>query len=105
MLKNFTIDFVNLDSLEPRIYYTGGRGFQLNIDFPQPVDLPVSVKRQSIRDFLMHLKKKYTLTTLDEHCIGNSVSCMRRMPGSQYLDINKHTNLLEENVLKYQWMI
>ena len=72
--------------LEPRIYYTGGRGFQLNIDFPQPVDLPVSVKRQSIRDFLMHLKKKYTLTTLDEHCIGNSVSCMRRMPGSQYLD-------------------
>jgi len=76
-------------NLEPRIYYTGGRGFQLNIDFPHPVDLPVSVKRQSIRDFLMHLKKKYTLTTLDEHCIGNSVSCMRRMPDSHYL--NKKT--------------
>ena len=35
---------------------------------------------------LFHLKKKYTLTTLDEHCIGNSVSCLRRMPNSEYLD-------------------
>jgi len=73
-------------NLLPRIYYTGGRGFQVNIDFPYPVDLPISIKRQAIKDFLFHLKNKYTMTTLDEHCIGNSISCLRRMPNSEYLD-------------------
>ena len=75
--------------LVPRIYYTGGRGFQLNIDFFEPLNLPSHLKRESIRDYLLSLKKKYTLTTLDEQCINNSITAMRRFPNTTYL--NKKT--------------
>ena len=72
-------------NIQPRIFFTGGRGFQLNIDFPTPLDLPSELKRKSIRDYLMFLKKEYVLTTLDTQCINNSVSCMRRMSNTPYL--------------------
>jgi len=70
----------------PRIFYTGGRGFQLNIDFPEPLEIPNGMKRESIRDYLLYLKKEYVLSTLDVQCINNSVSCMRRMSNTPYLD-------------------
>ena len=70
----------------PRIFYTGGRGFQLNIDFPEPLQLPNELKREGLRDYLMHLKNNYVLSTLDVQCVNNSVSCMRRMSNSPYLD-------------------
>ena len=76
-------------NLTPRIYYTGGRGFQLNIDFPY-LPLPTHIKRDAIRDFLTHLKTKYKLKTLDQHCINNSIVCLRRMVNTPY--INKRTN-------------
>ena len=37
----------------------------------------------------MFLKKEYVLTTLDTQCVNNSVSCMRRMSNTPYL--NKKT--------------
>ena len=77
------------NGLIPRIYYTGGRGFQLNIDFPYIIDIPDNIKRVMIKDYLLHLRKKYTMTTLDVQCINNSVSCLRRMPDTFY--INKKT--------------
>ena len=39
-----------------------------------------------IKDYLLYLKHKYTLTTLDVQCINNSVSCLRRMPNTFYID-------------------
>jgi len=74
------------NDLVPRIYYTGGRGFQLNIDFPLIIDIPDNIKRVMIKDYLLYLKQKYTLTTLDVQCINNSVSCLRRMPNTSYID-------------------
>ena len=35
-------------NVKPRIFFTGGRGFQLNIDFPSPIDIPQELKRKSI---------------------------------------------------------
>ena len=74
------------NGLVPRIYYTGGRGFQLNIDFPYILDINDSIKRIMIKDYLLHLRHKYSLTTLDVQCINNSVSCLRRMPDTLYID-------------------
>ena len=74
------------NDLVPRIYYTGGRGFQLNIDFPYVLNINDSIKRVMIKDYLLYLKHKYTLTTLDVQCINNSVSCLRRMPHTFYID-------------------
>ena len=69
----------------PRIYYTGGRGFQLNIDFNR-LEIPHYLKRKVIREYLTFLKDKYRLKTLDQHCINNSVTCLRRMVNTPYLD-------------------
>jgi len=69
----------------PRIYLTGGKGFQMNIDFYSPVDLPHHIKKDSIRDYLLHLKAKYKLTTMDEICINNSITCLRRIANTQYI--------------------
>lgn len=80
------------NNLTPRIYYTGGRGFQLNIDFPLVIDISDHLKRVMIKDYLLFLRNKYTLTTLDTQCINNSVSCLRRMPDTLY--INKKTGEL-----------
>ena len=38
-----------------------------------------------IKEYLLHLKKKYKLATLDEICINNSVSCMRRIVNTPYI--------------------
>ena len=69
----------------PRIYFTGGRGFQINIDFWSPLDLPNSLKKESLKKYLMHLKDKYRLKTLDSVCIQNSTSAMRRIYNTQYV--------------------
>ena len=71
--------------ITPRIYLTGGKGFQMNIDFVTPVDLPHHIKREVLQKYLKHLKKKYFLHTLDEVCINNSVSCMRRIVNTAYI--------------------
>ena len=72
-------------NITPRIYYTGGRGFQLNIDFIR-LNIPHYLKRKVIRDYLTFIKDKYRLKTLDQHCINNSVTCLRRMVNTPYLD-------------------
>ena len=72
------------NNLIPRIFYTGGRGFQLNIDFEE-LPLPDRLKRKVIRNYIMFIKDKYKLKSLDEHCINNSVACLRRMVNTPYI--------------------
>ena len=83
-VRNFYQRYCLPKNLIPRIYYTGGRGFQLNIDFVY-LPLPPHIKRNAIRDYLTHLKNKYRLKTLDQKCINNSVACLRRMVNTPYI--------------------
>jgi len=84
-IRKFIRRFCKPLKIIPRIYLTGGKGFQMNIDFHSPVDLPRHIKRDSIKAYLRHLKKKYFLRTLDDICINNSVSCMRRIVNTAYM--------------------
>ena len=78
------------NKIVPRVYLTGGKGYQMNIDLYSQVDFSDTVKRQVLREYLMHIKKEYKLKTLDEACINNSVTCLRRIPNTAY--ISKLTN-------------
>ena len=89
-VRRFIRRFCKPLGITPRIYLTGGKGFQMNIDFYCPVDLPQHIKRTAIKEYLKHLKQKYSLKTLDDICINNSVSCMRRIVNTAY--ISKLTN-------------
>jgi hypothetical protein len=84
-IRKFIRRFCNPLKITPRVYLTGGKGFQMNIDFKTPVELPNHIKREAIKDYLKHLKKKYFLKTLDDICINNSVSCMRRIVNTAYI--------------------
>ena len=84
-VRKFYKKYCKPNNIEPRIYFTGGRGFQMNIDFWCPLELPNGAKRQAVRKYLTHLKDKYKLKTLDEVCIKNTVSCMRRYPNTAYV--------------------
>ena len=85
-VRKFIRRFCKPRKITPRIYLTGGKGFQMNIDFMTPVDLPAHAKRQAIQEYLKFLKKEYYLKTLDDICIQNSVSCMRRIPNTKYIN-------------------
>jgi hypothetical protein len=89
-VRKFIKKYCKPRNITPRIYLTGGKGFQMNIDFHSPLDFSDSIKRRVLREYLMHLKKEYKLTTLDERCVNNSVSCLRRIPNTAY--ISKLTN-------------
>ena len=84
-VRRFIRRFCKPLKIIPRIYLTGGKGFQMNIDFHSPLDLPHHIKREALKDYLKHLKQKYKLTTLDDVCINNSVSCMRRIVNTPYI--------------------
>jgi hypothetical protein len=84
-VRKFIRRFCNPLKITPRIYLTGGKGFQMNIDFLSPVDLPATIKRQAIQEYLKFLKKKYYLNTLDDICIKNSISSMRRIVNTAYI--------------------
>jgi len=84
-VRKFIRRFCNPLKITPRIYLTGGKGFQMNIDFHSPVDLPATIKRQAIQKYLAFLKKKYYLNTLDDICIKNSISSMRRIVNTAYI--------------------
>jgi len=84
-VRRFIRRFCKPLGITPRIYLTGGKGFQMNIDFYCPVDLPQHTKRTAIKEYLKHLKQKYNLKTLDDICINNSVSCMRRIVNTAYI--------------------
>ncbi len=84
-VRKFIRKYCKPRDITPRIYLTGGKGFQMNIDFFCPIDFPDNMKRKLLRDYLMYLKKEYKLKTLDERCINNSVSCLRRIPNTAYL--------------------
>ena len=84
-VRKFYKRYCKPNNITPRIYLTGGKGFQMNIDFYSFLDIPPSMKRKALKEYLMHLKKKYFLSTLDERCINNSVSCMRRIPNTHYV--------------------
>ena len=84
-IRKFYRRFCKPRKIIPRVYLTGGKGFQMNIDFHSTVELPNSMKRESIKSYLKHLKKQYFLSTLDDICINNSVSCMRRIVNTQYI--------------------
>tara|TARA_Y100000310_G_C20625112_1_gene785409 strand:- start:412 stop:1485 length:1074 start_codon:yes stop_codon:yes gene_type:complete len=84
-VRKFIRRFCNPLKITPRVYLTGGKGFQMNIDFHSIVELPESLKRKAIQEYLKHLKKKYYLSTLDDVCINNSVSCMRRIVNTAYI--------------------
>jgi len=84
-VRKFYKRYCKPNNITPRIYLTGGKGFQMNIDFYSFLDIPPSMKRKALKEYLLHLKKKYFLSTLDERCINNSVSCMRRIPNTHYV--------------------
>ena len=84
-VRKFIRRFCKPKKIIPRIYLTGGKGFQMNIDFHSPVDLPEHVKRPAIQEYLRFLKKKYHLSTLDDICVQNSVSCMRRVVNTKHM--------------------
>ena len=84
-VRKFYRKYCKPNNIEPRIYFTGGRGFQMNVDFFCPLELPNSEKRKAIREYLTFLKNKFKLKTLDEVCIKNTVSCMRRYPNTAYI--------------------
>jgi len=89
-VRRFIRQFCKPLKIIPRIYLTGGKGFQMNIDFHSPVDLPEHIKRPAIKEYLRHLKEQYKLKTLDDICINNSVSCMRRIVNTAYISkLNK----------------
>jgi hypothetical protein len=71
-IRKFYKRYCKPNNITPRIYLTGGKGFQMNIDFHSFLDIPSSMKRKSLKQYLLHLKKKYFLSTLDERCINNS---------------------------------
>lgn len=78
------------NNITPRIYLTGGKGYQMNIDLYCPTDFSATMKRRVLREYLLHIKKEFKLKTLDEACINNSVTCLRRIPNTAY--ISKITN-------------
>ena len=84
-VRKFIRQFCNPLKIIPRIYLTGGKGFQMNIDLYSPVDLSDGLKRDMLRKYLTHIKTKYKLKTLDQACINNSVACLRRIPNTQYI--------------------
>ena len=84
-IRRFIRQFCKPLSIVPRIYLTGGKGFQMNIDFFSYVEIPDHIKRKVLKEYILSLKNKYKLKTLDEICINNSVSCMRRIPNTQYI--------------------
>ena len=84
-VRKFIRKYCEPRKITPRVYLTGGKGFQMNIDFKTPLELADSQKRQSLREYITHLKETYKLKTLDQACINNSVACLRRIPNTQYI--------------------
>lgn len=84
-IRKFIRKYCKPNNIVPRIYLTGGKGFQMNIDFWTPIDFADNIKRRVLREYLLHIKTKYKLNTLDERCVSNSVSCLRRIPNTQYI--------------------
>ena len=84
-VRRFIRQYCKPNGIIPRIYLTGGKGFQMNIDLYSHVDLSDTIKRDMLRNYLTSLKKKYNLKTLDQACINNSVACLRRIPNTKYI--------------------
>ena len=84
-VRRFIRQYCKPNGIIPRIYLTGGKGFQMNIDLYSHVDLSDTRKRDMLRNYLTFLKKKYKLKTLDQACINNSVACLRRIPNTKYI--------------------
>jgi hypothetical protein len=84
-VRRFIRVFCKPREIIPRIYLTGGKGFQMNIDLYSHVDLSDGIKRDMLRNYLTSIKKEYKLKTLDQACINNSVACLRRIPNTQYI--------------------
>tara|TARA_R110000824_G_scaffold1291_1_gene6720 strand:+ start:4363 stop:5436 length:1074 start_codon:yes stop_codon:yes gene_type:complete len=84
-VRKFIRQFCKPRQIIPRIYLTGGKGFQMNIDLFSHVDLSDTLKRDMLRNYLTFIKQEYKLKTLDQACINNSVACLRRIPNTQYI--------------------
>ena len=84
-VRRFIRQYCKPNGIIPRIYLTGGKGFQMNIDLYSHLDLSDTLKRDMLRNYLTFLKKKYKLKTLDQACINNSVACLRRIPNTKYI--------------------
>ena len=84
-VRRFIRQYCKPNGIIPRIYLTGGKGFQMNIDLWSHVDLSENLKRDMLRNYLTFIKNKYKLKTLDQACINNSVACLRRIPNTQYI--------------------
>ena len=84
-VRKFIRKYCKPNGIIPRIYLTGGKGFQMNIDLYSHVDLSATIKRDMLRNYLTFLKERYKLKTLDQACINNSVACLRRIPNTQYI--------------------
>jgi hypothetical protein len=84
-VRKFIRQYCKPREIIPRIYLTGGKGFQMNIDLYSHVALSDGLKRDMLRSYLTYIKNKYKLKTLDQACINNSVACLRRLPNTQYI--------------------
>ena len=74
-VRKFIKKYCKPRNITPRIYLTGGKGFQMNIDFHSPLDFSDTIKRRVLREYLMHLKKEYKLTNepTGVYCVGLTV--------------------------------
>ena len=57
-VRKFIRKYCTPNRITPRVYLTGGKGFQMNIDFHSPIDFSDNIKRKVLREYLLHLKKK-----------------------------------------------
>ena len=58
-IRKFIRKYCKPNNIVPRIYLTGGKGFQMNIDFWTPIDFADNIKRRELREYLLHLTSKY----------------------------------------------
>ena len=84
-VRKFIRQYCKPREIIPRIYLTGGKGFQMNIDLYSHVGLSDGLKRDMLRKYLSFIKTEYKLKTLDQACINNSVACLRRIPNTKYI--------------------
>ena len=51
-VRKFYKRYCKPNNIQPRIYLTGGKGFQMNIDFYSFLDIPTSMKRKVLKEYL-----------------------------------------------------
>ena len=75
----------NKEGILPRVYFTGGKGFSVNLDFHL---LGFKYYKHIVRDYIEDLEDKLKLTCLDHSVIGD-YERISRLPYSQHMKSNR----------------